>query len=289
MENDPFISFLKKNKHQNFFLCSAPGNSGDILLQKSLHLYLKDHSFNLTIDSKKADIILMHGGGSIDDVWGTGLTKFIDLLDNYPKKIIAVAPCTIHFTVTDFPEILSVYSQSIYIFAREQKTFTYLQDMILPVNVSINLSHDTAFLLKGTEYLDKISKQCSSENILLALRTDKESKFLSFSLDGPPKNFYEKLMFRYIRYQLKSVIKNTDANIFLRENIHFDDISHKNFETFVTTIQRAKVVYTDRLHVAILSTILGKKVHLYDTKYNKVKDVYEQTLHNYPNITPMFD
>lgn len=54
-------------------------------------------------------------------------------------------------------------------------------------------------------------------------------------------------------------------------------------------INRFESVRTDRLHVGIMSALLGKKVYLYPNSYYKVKAVYEHTLHRYSNVTLMED
>lgn len=57
--------------------------------------------------------------------------------------------------------------------------------------------------------------------------------------------------------------------------------------SIVLYINRFETIWTDRLHVAIMSAIYGKKVLFYPNDYFKNKAVYEQTLHRYPNVTFM--
>ena len=67
------------------------------------------------------------------------------------------------------------------------------------------------------------------------------------------------------------------------------DISRKGNATkplnkFINKIKKYDRVNTDRLHVAIAATLLGKQVSLYPNSYYKNKAVYEYTLKKFPNI-----
>jgi exopolysaccharide biosynthesis predicted pyruvyltransferase EpsI len=63
------------------------------------------------------------------------------------------------------------------------------------------------------------------------------------------------------------------------------DISLLNdFRDFVNLIEGSRKVFSDRLHVAILATILGKDTILYPNSYYKNKGVYEFSLSKYPNL-----
>ena len=46
--------------------------------------------------------------------------------------------------------------------------------------------------------------------------------------------------------------------------------SLKDYNVFVKLISNASEIITDRLYVGILGAMLGKKVYLYKTKYDKV-------------------
>ena len=61
-------------------------------------------------------------------------------------------------------------------------------------------------------------------------------------------------------------------------------IKAKSFSQFLNLVANANVIYTDRLHVAILGYIFGKKVFLFPNKYWKNKGVYEYSLNKCQNI-----
>lgn len=59
-----------------------------------------------------------------------------------------------------------------------------------------------------------------------------------------------------------------------------------SIENFITTINQYQNVYTDRLHVAIVAALLGKKIFLFQGRYFKNEAVYWSSLKdNFSNIT----
>jgi len=53
----------------------------------------------------------------------------------------------------------------------------------------------------------------------------------------------------------------------------------------ITTIQRADVIVTNRLHVGIAGALLDKRVRLYDNCYGKIHDVYQSSLIDCPLVS----
>lgn len=63
------------------------------------------------------------------------------------------------------------------------------------------------------------------------------------------------------------------------------DISHKGnhltpVENFFKELDMYEEIYTDRLHVAIASCLLGKKVYLFSANYFKIEAIYNSSLKN---------
>lgn len=289
MKSDAFTELLQNNKNKTFFLLAAPGNSGDLLLQKGLETYLHDNDFLLTKDIEMAEVILTHGGSNINDIWKAGISLFLENLKKYPNKIFVVAPHTFTFFETNFGALLEEFTQDIHLFAREKYSFACLESLSFNKNVSIYLSHDTAFLLQGTEYLQRLQAGRTDSYELHAMRTDRESAIVSLDLDRVPQNFLERVKLAIIKYQLRKYITQKLPQSDTTKSVVMQDVSYLLYDDFVHKVQHASVVHTDRLHVGILGALLGKQVFLHATKYNKVKGVYNQSLQAYTNVTPLFD
>jgi len=289
MTNDPFVRLLESYKHRTLFLSAAAGNSGDVLLQKGLQVYLQHNNFLVTDQIEDAEVVLTHGGSNINDIWKAGISLFIENLKKYPAKTFIVAPHTFTFHETDFGALLQECTQDIHLFAREKYSSSCLESIDFNANVSIYLSHDTAFLLEGTDYLGQLKAECTDSYVLHAMRTDRESAIVSLDLDRVPQNFIEKMRLAIIRFQLSRYMARWSPKQTHRQSVILQDISYLLYDDFVHKVQHASVVHTDRLHVGILGALLGKPVFLHPTKYDKINGVYHQSLQAYKNVTPMFD
>jgi pyruvyl transferase EpsO len=295
MQKDNFIKYLRKHKKETYFLVSAPGNSGDILLRNGLKFYLENNGFDITNKIKEADSILIHGGGNIDDVWYSGIELLKNIIKSYPNKKIVISPSTCHFSKTNFEQILNNHKSVVHFFAREKNSFTRLKNMNLNKNINFYLANDTAFLLEKTNYFYEIKKQSKNNYILFSFRTDRESILLNERIINLIRGFFGEfgtfgtsdiIRYKYTKYKINKFIKNIKQNYNKKKII--TDASYKDYNTFIKLILNASEIYTDRMHVGILGAMLGKKVYLYKTKYDKVQGVYEQTLHSYPNVKKMF-
>ncbi|MEM5867128.1 MAG: polysaccharide pyruvyl transferase family protein [Candidatus Aenigmatarchaeota archaeon] len=93
-------------------------------LNKSLEVSLKRIErklFEITIESDKvqtnsSDVILIHGGGNINDLWGNGLRLLKNVIRHNPNCIIIAAPQTYWFDSTLFSWLFRKAKQEIYFF-----------------------------------------------------------------------------------------------------------------------------------------------------------------------------
>lgn len=70
-----------------------------------------------------------------------------------------------------------------------------------------------------------------------------------------------------------------DTNIDLSvKGTHFSDVKE-----FIEVIARYKIIYTDRLHIAIAACLLGREVHLYPGSYFKSRAIFNSSLKDYFN------
>ncbi len=134
--------------------------------------------------------------------------------------------------------------QNTTIFCRELESEKFVREHAK--NSEVCLSQDCAF------YNVFEDKQEKGEGILYAFREDIESMF-----NNKPS-----------------------------QNIDISDIGGyetKPLDEFLDTIHTYEEIHTDRLHVAITASLLGKKVRLYPNSYFKNKAVFDYSLKKYPN------
>ncbi len=141
--------------------------------------------------------------------------------------------------------LLGTFGENITVFCREKRTYNFVTEHAK--NCHIYLWHDCAFNNNFDAY-----KRLGA-GVLNAFRDDCESVQKS----KPKDNF----------------------------DISSNGYCKKPLETFLEEIAKYNEIKTDRLHVAIAATLLGKKVKLYSNSYFKNKAVYEYSLKKFQNIT----
>jgi exopolysaccharide biosynthesis predicted pyruvyltransferase EpsI len=281
---DNFEKYLQANNNKQFFIITPGGNHGDSLIHmaliKKLQEYdIKYHYFNLETKykhnpilaskylinialwkigsnkslklldiPKETEIILFEGGGYMNDIWyGPVLLK--QALKQHTAPI-TVAPQSFLFDRT----ILKDYfkdNRQITLFCREHYSMNHLQGLALPDTVSIKLSPEMALYLTPKDLEPYIETRTNNFE-LISFRKDNESAVKTTTI---------------------SKIISTSKNPLV------EDIStRKTLTDYVSTIKNAKEIYTDRLHVAILSKIMSQKVTLFGNKYHKNKGVWEYSL-----------
>jgi exopolysaccharide biosynthesis predicted pyruvyltransferase EpsI len=207
------------------------------------------------------DVILIHGGGNMNDLWH-GIRLLKSVIQNNPLNVLIVGPQTYWFNETYFPALFMKAKQDICLFCREKHSYQLLKSLRLPKNVQVLLSNDTSFYLSKKDF--HVRKGYYN---LICLRTDKESAL--FQKKEAITKFFEGLT-------LESAPKT---------KIIIGDLSLlPSFRDFISIIEISKKVYTDRLHVAIPAAILGKKTVLYPNSYHKNRSVYEYSLSRYSNV-----
>ena len=207
-------------------------------------------------------VILIHGGGNMNDLWGLGLHLLRNVIYNNPESVIIVGPQSYWFWTTNFPKLFLDANQQIYLFCRERYSYNLLRSISLPKNVHVGLSHDTIFYLSEKDFH---TRQGAYD--LICFRTDDESIFSQKTSDLK-------------RLPRSEIIDSRQS----KDGIVVEDVSLISFGDFVNLIEGSRRVFTDRLHVAIISAILGKDTTLYPNSYYKNKGIYEYSLSSYPNV-----
>ncbi len=281
---DPFEEYLAQNRDKYITVITPGGNHGDTLIHMGLmkkldefniqyscfnleELYRMnpiigvkylvniafwrlgyDHGFKLIDIPSETEHILFEGGGYLNDIW-YGPTLFRQVMKRTTAPI-AVGPQSYLFTRTRFKEYFQD-KRPVHLFCREKYSQKHLLEQALPENVLVSVSPELALYLTEEDIVEYIEPRTDNYT-LLAFRDDKESVISKHT---------RKMLFNQLEKPLIS------------------DISMKNTLTdFVSTIYNAEYIYTDRLHVAILSKILGKPATLFGNKYHKNRGVWELSL-----------
>jgi exopolysaccharide biosynthesis predicted pyruvyltransferase EpsI len=281
---DAFESFLAEHRDDKICAITPGGNHGDTLIHMGLVKKLDElgieyvcRNLDENYTKRRADglkyllniaasrlgikggfrlidipedtgLILFEGGGYMNDLW-YGLVLLREILRNHSQPIV-IAPQSYWFKETDFLSMLAG-ERPVTLFCRELHSRELLTSKPTPPNVQILASGDTALYL-GRPDLESRIDQSNDIYDLICFRRDRESRIPS---------------------------KLREEVIATSESPRVGDISKDgSLGDFVSTVANAMRVHTDRLHVAILSHVLGREATLYDSFYHKSRGVYEYSL-----------
>lgn len=286
-----YVSFLKKCKGKSFFCCQYKGNPGDRLIQNGTSLLLADMGILTVPDINEADFLLYAGG--CPSLWRVVLDNIEKDLKNYPDKKLIIGPATFEFGQDDWASLLNHYAGQIAgLFARDKRSFENLRSIQWPANIHIGLSHDPALYLLNSEWLSHQASLASEEHILIAFRRDHETgigvceRFIAPYLGRLNKRWPHKV----VRWERKSNCRKRIAMIRKKSKVFpvpvlSVELGRQSDETYYRLIGAAAQIHTDRLHVMLLGAMLGKKVFAYSTQYDKLENVYSQSLRGWADVS----
>jgi len=287
--SDPYIRFLLAHANKKFYCCSYPGNPGDRLIVAGTMGILGHYGVRQVPVKSDADILLYPGG--CPTMWPVVMRSITETIEQFPNKKVVIGPATFEFGITPWPSIFSRYADRVTgLFCRDVRSFQNLLKARLPKTIVTGLSHDPSLFLIDSEWLRNLAKHFSEEYVLIALRRDHE---MFPSLEEKVIRIVEpfvgskasKKMLHWARKKakmrkVKVIVRTRGHGLGIRD----DDIWLYDDEKYIHSICRAKEVHTDRLHVMILSAMLGKRVFGYKTLYGKLENVYEHSLKGWAEV-----
>lgn len=288
-----------------FLFCPNNGNIGDVIIAEAEYqlfnsLGLQYEIFDLYDKDKGPDeqyVDYVYGGGGLFN----DLYDYSNVLDTFKiprfRKII-ILPSS--FNRCD--DLLETFDKRFTVFCREEQSYEYCRSM--NNSAQFILSHDIAFYLNFDLCL--INKDCIQNSIGGFNKGDLDFLYESWCnyrtiVNNIKKSVNERVVFLsgnqkigiLLRSDKESAVKNNERLILKEKNL---DLSSGWFSCtdagfnkvlsllFVSAINYFDVVVTDRLHIGIVSTLLGKNVYLLDNSYGKISGVYKQSLVYFSNV-----
>ncbi len=263
-------NFLAKYQGSKIKYIPNQGNAGDSLigfatLQVFDELEL-DYEICKPTEVFEGQIILYGGGGSLIRKY-QGSKKF--LLNNHKKNDIIVLPHSFH----DCDDLLANLSKRVVLIAREKISYDYIKSRMKNSRNAL-LSDDMAFHIKN---IDKY-KNTSCVGVCNAFRVDNNER-----RQFPKDNKDISADFRRPMF-MKTWYTPDDVNIQVEENL---TVAADNLFSYLSKFEE---INTDRLHVGIAATLIGKTVNLYSGSYYKVAGVYDFSMRGrFNNVTYHMD
>lgn len=272
-------------------------NIGDILIWQGTEYFLSDNdiicfmkedkdSFKFPILDKDV-VILLHGGGNFGDIWPAHHLFRNKVIAHYPDNKIIILPQTVFFSdktsmVTDAEQLGQ--HRNLTIIGRDQVSYDILNKYYY--RNEILMLPDMAFCIDP----DSLSRQAvkAVKSILFFKRTDKEANISSNFSTVIPSTAEEHewpTMEPHIpnwRELWQGRIQNRFPMIY---NWYWDKVMRPYYiKLGVRFISSYKLIYTTRLHGAILSVLLGKSLIFFDNSYGKNSSFYDTWLKDEKNI-----
>lgn len=320
----PFVKeFLERYRGKKVFFEPLSGNWGDLLIKMGSLEIFKKTGLKLVKRPERADLIIINGGGGMTPLWKHGFRVLEYYSSNFQSKPIVVLPSSWSFDPSNFSVSFGKRAAPIYLYSREPYSFELLKNVKFEGEVYCGLDHDMAFHLEESSFIKKLKSKSRNQHVLVVERGDVESstglehplpnlirlariifpKPLRKTLPTPVRNFSVKLLWFLERlFFSQKNRKSSKESLFAKESIdyvskmypefaelpiHTADISLQSicsFRCFCLLITQASVVITTRLHVAILSSLLGKPTFLKLGNWHKIIGVYEFSLKKRGNV-----
>jgi len=253
-----------------------PGNAGDALINVGFYSCAErcgleyaeittDFDYSC-LDSE--DLVILSGGGNIVPYWEAGSELIVELT-KYQFPLLLMPQ-----SVEGREEILRLLRPKDILLLREEYSFEYAKS--LGLECSIGLDHDLAFSVNAEDILKSFKlPPLRGRNIrkmlyilfhfirsrffgdLKALRTDRESRF-------PGKKR-----------------KINDVSSLARFGTGSKELNYCSSYWMLKILSWYKVIETDRLHVFVACSLLGKQVVLHSNSYHKIKGVYNYSINGF--------
>jgi exopolysaccharide biosynthesis predicted pyruvyltransferase EpsI len=254
------FGILTLYRSRNFIFVEPGGNFGDFIIYKGAYklaemagLDFEKIGFDKFMKTyyPPETIVYIHGGGGINNFWsGKPISALKKALSSH-KGIVILGPQTFQIDDDFLNHFLNnvltqVNAAAVYLFCRDLCSYERLKEKIKEAQLPflhVMLDHDTALNLKKDDF--NISK-IKPSYALYCIRSDKELN---------PKQEYDFLS-RWI-----------------------DPITwSRTFDEWIHLHAGAKTIVTNRLHSAIIGTILKIPVTLLPNNYHKNRAVWEFSL-----------
>jgi hypothetical protein len=251
-------STFESYESRKFVFVEPGGNHGDYLIYRGAEKIAREVGIDFEsvthrefMDGNYDDetVIYLHGSGGYNPWWSGTPMQELEKASQTHKGVLIQGPSTVHLNFEFIHDYIrgpleKTTPDKIFFYTRERTSYDALKT-VLPEQVYLHTDHDTALHL-GVSDLPRADVE-SRGHTFYAIRNDKESRAVA----------RQRKPFR----------------------MWFDPVPYSSsFDEWVGHHARASAVVANRLHSAVVSTILGKPTVLLPNSYHKNRSVYEFSL-----------
>lgn len=273
-----FERFLSGFSGECVLFAPNPGNAGDSVIACAeyqifdrLGINYRIVSHDVSVAETAGEIVFYGGGGNLVDPYPNA-RDFIARHHEGVKRLVILP-----HTIAAYPELITALGNNVDIICREQLSHDYVSKFVGVANV--HLMDDAAFLL-DIQRLRGGGGIAECAWLRRPLRTAKRSVRMWLHAF---RNRHQANTLNSFRGDAEGTGRSgARANFDVSQMLAADSMSVADSvlaaRSVVKFVERFDVVRTDRLHVCIVSLLLGKEVHFFDNSYGKNRAVYEHSM-----------
>ncbi|EOI7707215.1 polysaccharide pyruvyl transferase family protein [Providencia vermicola] len=265
-------------------------NIGDLLIYLGTEEFFKKKNLNIVYRSSlnfnlkkldKVDVIMFHGGGNFGDLYEIHQSLRESIIKKFPNKKIICLPQSIHFnSIQSQKKSATLFMQhpDFHFYVRDKESFKIAQEF----SPNAKLMPDMAHSLHPLVDISEVNKCDNISRILNLRRNDIESVDSNFHRDINKRPFdWDNIISPSNRLIGQAIIY---LNKFAphKSILYWKKMSETLLFESTNYFYIHDAIYSDRLHGIILSTLLGKKIKLYDNSYGKNQRYFSCWLNDYP-------
>lgn len=254
------------------------GNAGDSFIQHATYQLFDrvglDYEIGNQAGTYPGRTVIFAGGGNLVRPYRNGIDFLNRNLGQWRELVL------LPHTIRDYEDTLTQFGSNCFIFCREMPSFEFVKRSAPRANVF--LSHDVAVTCDFDETRRQMAVRGRTDllNLQLLMRN---AKRLVRAINYEATNLHRSNVLNAFRTDIeKTALEIPKPNIDVSNGFAADDMLplaslHATY-WMVRFIERFQTVRTNRLHVGILSMMLGKDVQFYDNAYGKNQDVFDHSL-----------
>lgn len=210
--------------------------------------------------------IFIHGGGNFGDIWEGKQDVKEHVIQSFPDHKIVQCPQSIHYdSMERADETARVIEKhgNVFLYLRDQESYDFAKSKF---QCEVHLCPDMAFCI------GPMADRPAPLPVLAMLREDREkARTDDWNWpDIPREDWITEQKYKVKLAKLKGAIRAGFASYPQRRFHILDAAAEQRFERGIRQISRAKAIVTDRLHVHICSTLLGRPHAVLDNSYGKI-------------------
>lgn len=270
------VQVLAQFRGEEVIFVPNPGNAGDSFINAATYQLFDELNVQYQVGEPSriypGRVVIYGGGGNLVGEYSNAISLIAN--NHAHAKALVVLP----HTIGAFADVLATLGPTCYLFCREKRSYAFVSEAVTAAQVF--LSHDLALgadlkrirhaaTQAGEGVIPRFDRQRLRLDLiawrhmlrtglrftsLSAFRTDVEKTAVSI----PPDNF--------------------DASAIFATRDLSPDACMRTTATLIRFLERYQQVRTNRLHICIMSLMLGKRVEFHPNSYYKNEAIYEHSL-----------